>query len=104
MRITGKQPIKPMSSGDLADLPFEADPPEGDQERDEESISDTQDYQLGSREFRDALVADNDEHAAPPEASREAREAHEDTIREHKQEQKVSPQPKPRAKTQRPSK
>ena len=94
MRITGKQPIKPSPSGDFADLPFTADPPEGDQERDEESVSDTQDYQLGSREFRDALVADNDEHAAPPEVSREAREAREEAIKERKQDDnKASPLP-----------
>ena len=102
MRITGKQPIKPTPSGDLFILPIEADHPEGDQERDEESVSDTQDYQLGTREFRDALVADNDDRAPAPEATREAREAHEDAISE--QDQKVRPQPKPRAKTQRPSK
>ena len=104
MRITGKQPIKPSASDDLPILPLEADPPEGDQERDEESFSDTQDYQLGTREFRDALVADNDENAAPPEMAREAREEHEDAINEQKQDKKVSPQPKPRVKTQRPSK
>lgn len=102
MRITGKQPIKPTPSGELPILPIEADHPEGDQERDEESIGDTQDYQLGTREFRDALVADNDDRAPAPEATREAREAHEDAISE--QDQKVSPQPKPRVKTRRPSK
>ena len=102
MRITGKQPIKPTPSGELPILPIEADAPEGDQDRDEESISDTQDYQLGSREFRDALVADNDERAPAPEATREAREAHEDAISE--QDQKVSSRPKPRVKAQRPTK
>ena len=84
MRITGKQPIKPSASDDLPILPIEAE--------------------LGTREFRDALVADNDENAAPPEMAREAREAHEDAINEQKQDKKVSPQPKPRVKTQRPSK
>jgi hypothetical protein len=102
MRTTGKQPIKPTPSPGPAILPIEADPPEGDQERDEESVSDTRTYHLGTKIFRKATVVENGESDAAPEEAREVRESHQDEVHEHKQDQKVSP--KPRVKTQRPSK
>ena len=104
MRTTGKQPIKPTPSVGVPIMVIDADPPEGDQERDEEDVSDTRNYQLGTNAFRQAAAGESDERHAASEEAPEARDTQEDEISEHEQDHNVSPKPKARAQVPRPSK
>ena len=110
MRSTGKQPIKPIKPSPAtspAIMLIDADPPEGDQERDEEDVSDTRNYQAGTKAFREVADEERDTHEpAPVEAAHadadEARELDQVDVKDEKQNRK--PAPKPQIKKERPSK
>lgn len=110
MRSTGKQPIKPIRptpATSPAIMLIDADPPEGDQERDEEDVSDARNYQTGTKAFRE--VADEERAAdetAPVHTARDdtdrAREPDQVDVNDEKQNRK--PAPKPKIKKERPTK
>ena len=103
MRSTGRQPIKPIkpSPSSPAIMLIEPDPPEGDQERGEEDVSDTRNYQAGTRAFREVAEKEREGHEATPEVAGDVREVKQADVKDSTQKRKVTP--RARAKTKPPS-
>ncbi len=105
MRSTGKQPVKPIKPSPAttpAIMLIDADPPAGDQERDEETYSHTRNPQAGTKAFREFADENRDAFDAAPEGAGEVRDEEQTDIKDEKQHRKAVP--KPHVKKERPTK
>ncbi len=86
MRTTGKQPIKPIkpTPASPAIMLIEPDAPAGDQERDEEDVSDKLNYQTGTKAFREVAAEESKALDAAPEDAGEVREREQPDIKDGK--------------------